>query len=66
MTLGLKRLRREDSPLAVLAVVSVWPADADGFYRIALSDHAAAIVYRLLPARIDRQLQRRRVVAPSP
>jgi hypothetical protein len=46
LTLGLKRLRREDKPLTVLAMVSPWPADADGFYRIALSDHAGVIAYR--------------------
>lgn len=44
--LGLGRIRREDCALATATVLSAWPADADGMYRVALSDTAALIVWR--------------------
>jgi hypothetical protein len=43
---GLGRIAKEDSALATGAIVAVWPADADGMYRIALNDAAGMIVWR--------------------
>jgi hypothetical protein len=43
---GLGRVRAEDSALATGAVMSVWPADDDGKFRIALTDTAGVIAWR--------------------
>ncbi len=43
---GLGRVRAEDSALAAGAVMSVWPADDDGKFRVALTDTAGLIAWR--------------------
>lgn len=43
---GLGRVARDDSALATGALMSVWPADEDGMYRVALSDNAGLIAWR--------------------
>jgi hypothetical protein len=43
---GLGRVSKDDCALATAAIVSVWPADADGMYRVALKATAGLIAWR--------------------
>lgn len=43
---GLGRVHRNDSALVTAAIVSVWPAEADGTLKVALTDVAGFIAWR--------------------
>jgi hypothetical protein len=40
------KVKREEMPASLAHLCEVWPADADGTYRIALSDVSVALVWR--------------------
>ncbi|UYO45727.1 hypothetical protein KQX63_06855 [Rhodopseudomonas palustris] len=45
-TIGIGRIRREDSVPVTAAIVAAWPADDDGLHRIWLSNTAGYIAWR--------------------
>jgi hypothetical protein len=43
---GLKGLTRDEAPVILSHVVAVWPAEADGSFRLAFSDNGGEVVWR--------------------
>jgi hypothetical protein len=46
MSGALDRVPREETPLALSGIITAWPTDANGMFRISLSDVAGALVWR--------------------
>jgi hypothetical protein len=43
---ALRRVSRQDSPAVLAGIISAWPAEADGRFRIALPDVPGTLVWR--------------------